>query len=192
MTIVEKMLVRQAIELSAVIGDHSEKILNLVTSFLKSEFNVNIPLDYVRKELDKASAARLFFACGKSKPEEIRNPQNCLRLARYLWLDHLIVSSNSLSADYLINQIETVHNREKALSSSESSQSQMIQTVRSLTQPENLLPQYKAYITKTAQYYQAAFFVLDEYITSFLFCQQFFCFFLIIKVWERFVLQPLC
>ena len=44
MTIVEKMLVRQAIELSAVIGDHSEKILNLVTSFLKSEFNVNIPL----------------------------------------------------------------------------------------------------------------------------------------------------
>ena len=38
MTFVEKMLVRQAVELSAVIGDHSETILNLTVSFIQSEF----------------------------------------------------------------------------------------------------------------------------------------------------------
>lgn len=165
MTILEKMLVRQAIELSAVIGDHSEKILNLVTSFIKSEFSVDIPLDYIRKELDKASAARLFFACGKSKPEEIRNPQNCLRIARNLWLDNLIVTTNNLTSSKLLELAEEKHNEEKKLAPMEP-QSPLVQTIRNLANPEEQLVTYKRYISKTAQYYQAAFYVLDEYFQN--------------------------
>jgi len=182
MTIIEKMLVRQAIELSAVIGDHSETILNLVTSFIKSEFGVEIPLEYVRKELDKASAARLFFACGKSKPEEIRNPQNCLRLARNLWLDNLIVNSNNLSSSKLIELAEERHAEEKKLAPMDA-QSPLLQTIRSLSNPEDLLAKYQSYISKTAQYYQAAFFVLDEYFQNSTVYEHF-------KIYNPYAIQP--
>lgn len=167
MTFVEKMLVRQAVELSAVIGDHSETILNLTVSFIQSEFKIDIPLEAIRKELDKASAARLFFACGKSKPEEIRNPQNCMRLARNLWLDNLIVTTSQPTCEQLIKQAEKLHLEEKKIAPAlESTQSPLVQAIKSLSEQEDGMAKYRKYISVTAQYYQVAFFVLDEFFQN--------------------------
>ena len=49
MTIVKEMLLRQAIELSAIIGDHSETLKNLTVSFMKSEFGMEFQNDEIER-----------------------------------------------------------------------------------------------------------------------------------------------
>lgn len=167
MTIVEEMLLRQAIELSAVIGDHSETLKNLTVSFMKSEFGLELPNDEIGRALDREATARLFFACGKSKPEEIRNPQNCLRLARDLWLDYSIAVSNQLTAEHFIKKAEERFHKEKELNSTlEMKQSPVLSAIKKIFSKPEIAQEYKEYLQKTVQYFQVAFYVLDEYFAS--------------------------
>ena len=167
MTVVEEMLLRQAIELSAVIGDHSETLRNLTVSFLKSEFGIELPNDEIGRALDRETTARLFFACGKSKPEEIRNPQNCLRLARDLWLDYSIAVSNQLTAEHFLKEAEERFRKEKELNSTlEMKQPPVSGAIKKLFSKPEIAREYQNYLQKTVQYFQVAFYVLDEYFTS--------------------------
>lgn len=167
MTVVEEMLLRQAIELSAVIGDHSETLRNLTVSFMKSEFGMDLPNDEIGRALDRETTARLFFACGKSKPEEIRNPQNCLRLARDLWLDYSIAISNKLTAEHFMNEAEERFRKEKELNSTlEMKQSPVSGAIKKIFSKPEIAQEYKSYLQKTVQYFQVAFYVLDEYFAN--------------------------
>lgn len=167
MTVVEEMLLRQAIELSAVIGDHSETLRNLTVSFLKSEFGIELPNDDIGRALDRETTARLFFACGKSRPEEIRNPQNCLRLARDLWLDYSIAVSNKLTAEHFMNEAEERFRKEKELNSTlEMKQPPVSSAIKKIFSKPEIAQEYKRYLQKTVQYFQVAFYVLDEYFAN--------------------------
>ena len=161
------MLLRQAIELSAVIGDHSETLRNLTVSFIKSEFRMELPHNEISRALEREAIARLFFACGKSRPEEIRNPQNCLRLARDLWLDYSIATSNQLSADFFMKEAEERFRKEKDLNPIlEMKQSPVSGMIKKLFSNPGAAQEYKTLLQKTVQYFQVAFYVLDEYFTN--------------------------
>lgn len=168
MKVVEKMLLRQAIELSSVIGDHSEKILDLTNSFLKSEYGLELPIDEVRKNLDKESTARLFFACGKSRPEEIQNPQNCLRLARNLWFDYYVATSTcKLTEKMCMDAAEEKFIAEKKLHSTlNTNVTPLSQNIKLLFSISGVMDEYKSYLQNTVQYFQAAFYVLDEFFSN--------------------------
>ena len=167
MTIVEKMLLRQAIELSAIIGDHSETLRSLTVSFLKSEFGIQLPGDEVGKALERNQAARLFFACGKDRPEEIHTPQTCLKLARDLWLDYSIVTSNQLTPDYFVKEAEERFVKEKELNSTlRMGQPPVLDKIEKIFSKPEIAQEYKDYLQKTAQYFQVAFYVLDEFFSN--------------------------
>lgn len=167
MTVLEEMLIKHAIELSAIIGDHSESLKELAISFIKSEFGLELPKGDVGKVLDQEATARLFFAVGKSKPEEIRNPQKCLRLARDLWLDYTIVTTEQLTIDFLLKEAELQFAKEKESGPKlEIKQSNLVNTITKLFSEENTIIEYKKYLRKTVQYYQVAFFVLKEYFAN--------------------------
>ena len=167
MTVIEDMLLRQAIELSAVIGDHSETLKNLTVSFMKSEFGIELSNDEVGRALDREATARLFFACGKSKPEEIRNPQRCLRLARDLWLDYSIVISNQLTSESFMREADVRFCKEKELYETLGmKQSPLSGTIKKIFSNPEIVHEYKRYLQKTVQYFQAAFYVLEEYFSN--------------------------
>lgn len=168
MQVVERMLLRQAIEMSSVIGDHSEKILDLTKSFLSSEYGLDLPIDDVKKALDKESTARLFFACGKARPEEINNPQNCLRLARNLWLDYFIATSKgNLSEQKCMKAAEEKFILEKEQNSTlDSKTSPLTANIRLLFSTGNALEEYRTYLQSTVQYFQVAFYVLEEFFNN--------------------------
>ena len=65
MSFVENLLIRHAVEITALIGDHTESLLDLATSFLESEYGLTLPRDPIGKTMDREAAARLFFAVGK-------------------------------------------------------------------------------------------------------------------------------
>ena len=167
MKIVEEMLLRQAITLSAIIGDHSESLKKLTVSFMKSEFGLDIPPEEVYNVLEREKTARLFFAVGKTNPNEIRNPQNCLRFARNLWLDYSMVSSSELTADFFEKEAAEKFRKEKALNTTlETEISPLSSIIKRLFFNPEVAQEYKNFSQKSAQYFQAAFYILDEFFTN--------------------------
>lgn len=167
MTIVKEMLLRQAIELSAIIGDHSETLKNLTVSFMKSEFGMEFQNDEIERAIYQEQTARLFFACGKSKPEDIRNPRCCLRLARDLWLNYSVAVLNQLTAEHFIKEAEERFHKEKEINSTlEMRQSPLLNTIKKIFSKPEIAQEFKEYLQKTIRYFQVAFYVLDGYFAS--------------------------
>lgn len=168
MTIVDKLLIRQAIELSAVIGDHSETIFNLTNSFLKAEYNMEYPQEVIHREVEREATSRLFFACGKNKPQEIKNPYNCLRIARDLWLDYYLAkSSNYITLKGCLKMAEEKFLAEKQLNPNINfNQSPLNETIKKIFGVEGAVLEYKNKLENTVQYFQVAFYVLDEFFST--------------------------
>lgn len=167
MRIVDKMLIRQAIELSAVIGDHSETMFHLTNSFLKNEYGLEFSTESIDMELERESTARLFFACAKERPEEIKNPHNCLRLARDLWLDYFIATSDLNSEEAFLEVAENKFQQERMLKSTlEASQTPLAPTIKRLFAYDGDLRRYRNQVRKTTKYFKVAFFVLDEFFSK--------------------------
>lgn len=164
----ESLLIRQAIEITALIGDHSESLLELTTSFLKSEHNLTLPRDQIGKMMDREASARLFFAVGKQNPSEIRNPQNCLRIARDLWLDYFIASSDEgVTPEKCIKATEEALKKEANLAlTAEKDRVHILTTCKKFSSPESSLGEYRGYLKNTLPYYKVAFYVLDEFFSS--------------------------
>lgn len=166
MRIVDKMLIRQAIELSAVIGDHSDTMFHLTNSFLKTEYGLEFSAESIDVELERESTARLFFACAKERPEDIKNPYNCLRLARDLWLDYFIATSDLHTEQEFLEVAESKFQQEKQLKSTlEASQTPLAPTIKRLFAYDGDLRRYRNQVRKTTKYFKVAFFVLDEFFS---------------------------
>lgn len=168
MSFVENLLIRHAVEITALIGDHTESLIDLATSFLESEYALTLPRDQIGKTMDREAAARLFFAVGKQSPAEIRNPQNCLRIVRDLWLDYYIATfDGALTSEECIRAAEDLMRKEAALNlTTEKDRAHLLSAAKKYTAEDNSLEEYRGYLKKTLPYFRAAFFVLDEFFAT--------------------------
>lgn len=168
MSFVENLLIRHAVEITALIGDHTESLIDLATSFLESEYGLTLPREPIGKTMDREAAARLFFAVGKQNPTEIRNPQNCLRIVRDLWLDYYIANSDgALTVEGCIKAAEDIAHKEATLNlTAEKDRAHLLSAAKKYATEDNSLAEYKGYLQKTLPYFQAAFFVLDEFFST--------------------------
>lgn len=166
MSKIDILLIRHAIELIAVIGDHSETMLNLTKSFIKSEFDLNPSTEEIRKSLDRETSSRLFFACAKNKPEEIKNPGSCIRISKDLWFNYQIATTDSSLSEYRKLVQEKFELEKKATKSSDLGKNYLERIIDDFEDNDALFETYKEYITKTVQYFQVAFYVLDEYFSK--------------------------
>lgn len=168
MNLIESMLVRQAIEITALIGDHSDSLLDLTTSFLQSEYNLTVPRESIGKSMDCESSARLFFAVGKQKPTEIRNPQKCLRIARDLWFDYFIANSeDGITTDVCIETVKNTLQKESALNlTTEKERAHLLSMAKKFELSENSLEEYRDYVKNVLPYFKVAFYVLDEFFAT--------------------------
>ena len=168
MSFVENSLIRHAVEITALIGDHSESLIDLATSFLKSEYGLDFPRGPIGKTMDREGAARLFFAVGKQNPAEIRNPQNCLKIVRDLWLDYYIANSDeSLTIEECIKTAENMVGKEATLNlTAEKDRTHLVHAAKQYATEENALSAYRNYLQKTSPYFQVAFYVLNEFFVT--------------------------
>lgn len=168
MSFVENLLIRHAVEITALIGDHTESLLDLATSFLESEYGLTLPRDPIGKTMDREAAARLFFAVGKQNPSEIRNPQNCLRIVRDLWLDYYIATfEGTLNADCCVKAADEIMRKESALNlTTEKDRAHILTAAKKYATEGDSLSAYRGYLQKTLPYFRAAFYVLDEFFAT--------------------------
>ena len=113
MKIVEKMLVRQAIELTAIIGEKTESLEQQAMSFLKTELGLEVSKEDFDSVLDYELCSRLFYEYGKSNPGAIKKPQRMIRIARDLWLDYKIGTAKLLNMETIYSQVSEKHEKEE-------------------------------------------------------------------------------
>lgn len=168
MSFVENLLIRHAVEITALIGDHTESLIDLATSFLESEYGLALPREPIGKTMDREAAARLFFAVGKQNPTEIRNPQNCLRIVRDLWLDYYIATfDGSLTSDGCLKATEDIVRKEASLNlTTDKDRAHILSAAKKYATEDGSLSEYKEYLQKTLPYFRAAFFVLEEFFAT--------------------------